>query len=207
MVPRATGLDDRDMTEQDPPTERTDDAAASSASGEHTATDADTMGEESLAPAAQPYPDADDDQDGADPDDRPADNDPTDQDGAATARDEDVTRPPPPPPREPDAAAPPPPSGGPPPPRRLTRSADRKIGGVAAGIAEYFNIDPVIIRLAFVIAIFAGGVGVIAYLIAWAVLPDSDQAPPHAGRGVDGTTVLAVVLLAAAAVPALTRTV
>ncbi len=52
--------------------------------------------------------------------------------------------------------------------KRLYRSAKSKVfGGVAGGIAEYFEIDPIIIRLLFVIIAFAGGGGVIVYLILW----------------------------------------
>ncbi|MDG2113187.1 MAG: PspC domain-containing protein [Actinomycetota bacterium] len=42
-------------------------------------------------------------------------------------------------------------------PRRLRRSADKTIGGVAAGIAEYFGIDPTLVRLGLVALVFAGG--------------------------------------------------
>ena len=56
--------------------------------------------------------------------------------------------------------------------KRLYRSAKNKVfGGVAGGIAEYFDIDPIIIRLLFVIIAFAGGGGVIVYLILWIALP------------------------------------
>ncbi len=56
--------------------------------------------------------------------------------------------------------------------KRLYRSAKSKVfGGVAGGIAEYFDIDPIIIRLLFVIIAFAGGGGVIVYLILWIALP------------------------------------
>ena len=48
----------------------------------------------------------------------------------------------------------PPRSGG---PRRLLRSrSDRMIAGVAGGLASYFNVDPVIVRIAFAISIFFG---------------------------------------------------
>ncbi len=86
-------------------------------------------------------------------------------------------------------------------PRRLTRSSDRRIAGVAGGIAEYFGIDPVIVRLAFVVAIFLGGTGVLAYLIAWIVVPEAGETGeggPRSG-GVDGSMLLAVSLLALAA--------
>ncbi len=85
-----------------------------------------------------------------------------------------------------------------PPARRLTRSPDRKIAGVAGGIAEYFGIDPVIVRLAFLVGIFLGGTGLLAYLIAWIVIPERGD-PDRSGPGVDGSMLLAVALLALAA--------
>lgn len=47
----------------------------------------------------------------------------------------------------------------------------RMIGGVCNGIADYFDIDPTIVRLAWLIAIFAAGGGLLAYLIALIVIP------------------------------------
>ena len=56
--------------------------------------------------------------------------------------------------------------------KRLYRNFNKaKIGGVCAGLGDYFNIDPVIIRLAFLLFIFAGGG--IAYLVAWIIVPIS----------------------------------
>jgi phage shock protein PspC (stress-responsive transcriptional regulator) len=82
---------------------------------------------------------------------------------------------------------PPPDSGGtgPRPERRLRRSADRTVGGVAAGIAEYLGIDPTLVRLAFVALVFAGGSGVLAYLVAWLVIPGpaSDDRDGSGGSG------------------------
>lgn len=48
---------------------------------------------------------------------------------------------------------------------------DRKIGGVCGGIAEYFDIDSTIVRLAWLIAVLCLGTGILAYLIAWIVIP------------------------------------
>lgn len=58
--------------------------------------------------------------------------------------------------------------------RRLYRSvADRRIGGVAAGTATYFDIDPSISRVLWLLlALFSGGVFVIVYLVMWAVVPE-----------------------------------
>lgn len=57
--------------------------------------------------------------------------------------------------------------------RELRRSrTDRIIGGVAAGLARYFGIDPILIRVAFVVFTLAGGSGILAYLILWLVVPE-----------------------------------
>lgn len=59
--------------------------------------------------------------------------------------------------------------------RRLTRSAsDQKIAGVCGGLAEYFDVDATAVRLLWVIlSIFWGAIvgGVIAYLVAWLIIP------------------------------------
>ncbi|KKS53849.1 MAG: hypothetical protein A2295_01330 [Candidatus Jacksonbacteria bacterium RIFOXYB2_FULL_44_15] len=58
-------------------------------------------------------------------------------------------------------------------PRRLCRStSDRMIAGVCGGLAEYFNIDPTIVRLIFVATVLFGGSGIIAYVILWAAVPE-----------------------------------
>src|SRR5215470_14193596 len=55
----------------------------------------------------------------------------------------------------------------------------RMLGGVCAGLARHIGIDPIIVRVAFVAAATAGGVGVAIYLLAWVFLPagDAPQAP------------------------------
>ena len=45
------------------------------------------------------------------------------------------------------------------------------IGGVAGGIAEYFDIDPVIVRIIFVCALFFGA-GILAYILLWIIIPE-----------------------------------
>ena len=64
--------------------------------------------------------------------------------------------------------------------RRLYRSvADRRIGGVAAGTATYFDIDPSISRVLWLLlAIFSGGVFLIVYLVMWAVVPEEPYPAP-----------------------------
>lgn len=57
--------------------------------------------------------------------------------------------------------------------KRLYRSRkDRVLGGVCAGIGNYFNVDPVLIRVAWAVSFFAGGVGLLAYLLAWIIVPE-----------------------------------
>lgn len=75
-------------------------------------------------------------------------------------------------------------------PRLLRRRAtDRVIGGVAAGIADYLNVDPVLIRAAFVGLVIFGGAGLVLYLGAWLLIPveGRDESPleqvlPRFGR-------------------------
>jgi phage shock protein C len=56
--------------------------------------------------------------------------------------------------------------------RRLYRSRkNRVIAGVAGGIGEYFDIDPVFVRVIFVLATLAGASGLLAYIILWIVVP------------------------------------
>ena len=58
--------------------------------------------------------------------------------------------------------------------KRLLRSKNNKmIAGVCGGIGEYFGIDPTIVRLLWVLlTFFSGGVGVLAYIIAWIIIPE-----------------------------------
>jgi Putative stress-responsive transcriptional regulator len=55
--------------------------------------------------------------------------------------------------------------------KRLMRSKDKKVAGVCAGLANYFEIDPTIVRILFVIIFFAGGASLLAYLIMWIAMP------------------------------------
>lgn len=57
--------------------------------------------------------------------------------------------------------------------KKLYRSqTDKKIAGVCAGIAEYFNIDPTIVRVIFFILLLPGGLpGLIPYVALWIIVP------------------------------------
>jgi phage shock protein C len=56
-------------------------------------------------------------------------------------------------------------------PKLLRNPYDKVIGGVCSGMANYFDIDPVIIRLIMAVLFFTLGIGFIAYIIAWAIIP------------------------------------
>lgn len=60
--------------------------------------------------------------------------------------------------------------------KKLYRSQnDKMLGGVCGGIAEYFGIDPTIIRLVFVLIFFAEGAGFLAYLVGWIIIPEKND--------------------------------
>lgn len=69
--------------------------------------------------------------------------------------------------------------------RRLHRSrTDTVIGGVAAGLAEYLNADPALVRIAWAILIpLTGGAALLAYIVAWIVVP---EAPKPSAAPADG---------------------
>jgi phage shock protein C len=73
--------------------------------------------------------------------------------------------------------------------RRLTRSrTDTILGGVAAGLAEYLNTDPALVRIAWAILVpLTGGAALLAYIVAWIVMPEG-PAPADADEAVEGTT-------------------
>jgi len=56
--------------------------------------------------------------------------------------------------------------------RRSVRN--RLLGGVAAGLADYLDIDPVLVRIGFVVLAFLGGSGVLLYLAGWLLIPAED---------------------------------
>jgi phage shock protein PspC (stress-responsive transcriptional regulator) len=98
-----------------------------------------------------------------------------------------------------DRPAPPPP----PPPtyKRLVRRPRKgPLGGVCAGVAKYFDVDPTLVRIAAVVLAFMGP-GIPAYLIAWVFVPAEDGSTiagsmsPHAARHDRGTQVFGIVLL------------
>lgn len=95
----------------------------------------------------------------------------------------------------------------PPPPRRpagesffdsvrrigVTRSDDRWVGGVAAGLAERFRLDPLLVRGLLILSFFVAGAGLVLYGIAWALLPERSDGRIHLQEAIRGTFDVAML--------------
>ena len=101
-------------------------------------------------------------------------------------------------------------------PRRLTRSRDQMLAGVAGGLADYFTLDPTVVRILFVISAFVSfGTAILGYIILAIVLPpagNGSEPPPGGGAssddpaaraaglsdspGLDGGVIVGLVLVA-----------
>lgn len=58
--------------------------------------------------------------------------------------------------------------------KRLVRNVqDKKIAGVCAGLADYFDIDPTLVRALWILFTLLGGSGVLAYIILWIIMPEA----------------------------------
>ncbi len=97
----------------------------------------------------------------------------------------------------------------------LRRSkTDRVVGGVAGGLGRYLGIDPVILRIAFVLLAISGGSGVLLYLIAWIAIPEESEGDPvgesiqsdnYTGRLIVGGAIILIgsILLVSTIFPAI----
>ena len=64
-------------------------------------------------------------------------------------------------------------------PKRLLRSpVDKKIAGVCGGFAEYFEVDPAVVRIIWLLLAIFTGIGFIAYFVAWLVMPLAPERLP-----------------------------
>lgn len=58
--------------------------------------------------------------------------------------------------------------------KKLLRSKkDKVVGGVASGVANYFDVDPVLVRIAFLVLTFVNGIGFVIYILMWLLIPSS----------------------------------
>ena len=91
--------------------------------------------------------------------------------------------------------------------RVLTRSHDRMLGGVAGGLADYFDTDPTIVRLGLVLtALITGGLVLIAYIALWIIMPEApsstvaglagSEPASSTPRTTNGALLLGVILVA-----------
>src|SRR4051812_34838859 len=87
-------------------------------------------------------------------------------------------------------------------PRRLRRSSsDRMVGGVAGGLGRYFDVDPVLFRIAFVVLVFAGGAGILAYLGLWLITPSDGEGEAPSNAGLRALAVIGGIVLVCVALP------
>jgi phage shock protein PspC (stress-responsive transcriptional regulator) len=64
--------------------------------------------------------------------------------------------------------------------KKLCRyTQDRKIAGVCSGLGDYFAIDPLYFRLGFLVSLLFGGLGALAYVVMWILVPEKEGAPQH----------------------------
>ncbi len=54
-------------------------------------------------------------------------------------------------------------------------STEKKIGGVCGGLAEYFGLDPLLVRVAFLVLFFGWGCGLLLYLLLWLLAPKDER--------------------------------
>lgn len=80
--------------------------------------------------------------------------------------------------------------------KRLLRSrADRYVAGVCGGLAEYLGIDSTIVRVLWVLSVFAGGLGLWLYIAAWLIVPEAKEEAVQAKEQRGGTGVVIGVIL------------
>lgn len=80
---------------------------------------------------------------------------------------------------------------------RRTRQ-DRKVAGVAGGVARHLDVDPLIVRIALVVLVFFGGSGLVLYLAGWLFVPAEDTGRAHVGLDSRNRSVVLVLALAVA---------
>ena len=62
--------------------------------------------------------------------------------------------------------------------KKLYRSRNnRMIAGICAGLGDYFDLDPTLVRLGLVALVLVGGTGLLAYLIGWIIIPEEPLTP------------------------------
>jgi phage shock protein C len=85
--------------------------------------------------------------------------------------------------------------------KRLTRSStDKMLGGVCGGIAEYFQVDSTLVRLAFIFLLFLGGSGILLYLVGLVIMPARPLSTAEVGaapvKKTDSSKIWGILLIA-----------
>lgn len=88
---------------------------------------------------------------------------------------------------------------------RIRRSTtDKVVAGVAGGIGRYLGIDPIILRIAFVLLALSGGSGVLLYIIGWIAIPEEQETdvlgPAPQRSNMAGRMILGLAVIAAGSV-------
>jgi phage shock protein PspC (stress-responsive transcriptional regulator) len=65
--------------------------------------------------------------------------------------------------------------------RKLRKGGTRMIGGVCSGLAEYLNVEVAIVRVLFVLGVFASGAGILLYLLLWLFMAEAEAQPMQEG--------------------------
>lgn len=73
-------------------------------------------------------------------------------------------------------------------PQTFHRGKDRILGGVCSGLAEGLRIDPLWVRLGFVLLAFLQGIGLLIYIVLWLVMPEQVEGQPGTRSGFDSMT-------------------
>jgi phage shock protein C len=63
--------------------------------------------------------------------------------------------------------------------KRYRRRSDRKLAGVCGGLAQFFSLDPTLIRVLFAVLAVLGGSGILIYLAMWIMVPNEPRARPN----------------------------
>src|SRR5690606_1572930 len=87
----------------------------------------------------------------------------------------------------------------------IWRTQDRWAGGVAAGIAHRFGVDPLLVRGLFVLVTLFGGIGLVVYGLAWALLPEASDGRIHLEQAVRGHVDVALAGAAVTLIVGLSR--
>jgi len=73
--------------------------------------------------------------------------------------------------------------------KRFTRSFNGTIGGVCGGLGKYFDVDPVLVRAAFLLLLFMGGGGGLLYIILWIIAPQEIIYSPYQNENNGNKTI------------------